>query len=186
MASPSALTLQVDLDAVGAGDRRANGGGGVLDHAAGGIVQPAVGDRPRGQPVGRSRHRSGHFEQGLDLDGGIERQRRDADRRARVLALVAEDGDHQVGSAVHHLRAVEEARRGIDEAAEPHHPRDLVEIAEAALTWASRLIAQARAAFWPSSTETSAPSLPLATSLPSSRQIWPDTISKLPVRTNGT
>jgi hypothetical protein len=56
----------------------------------------------------------------------------------------------------------------------------------AALTWASRLIAQARAAFCPSSTETPAPSWPLATSLPSSRQIWPDTMSKLPVRTKGT
>src|SRR5262249_60418731 len=37
----------------------------------------------------------------------------------------------------------------------------------AALSCASRLIAQARAAFWPSSTDILEPSLPLATSLPS-------------------
>ena len=60
-------------------------------------------------------------------------QRGDADGRARVLALLAEDGDHHVGSAVHHLRAVEEARRRVHEAAEPHHPRHLVEIADGGL-----------------------------------------------------
>ena len=38
----------------------------------------------------------------------------------------------------------------------------------AALAWARRLMAQARAAFCPSSTETPAPSLPLATSWPPS------------------
>ena len=54
----------------------------------------------------------------------------------------------------------------------------------AALTCASRLMAQARAAFWPSSIETLAPSLPLATSLPSApRQSWPETTSNVPVRT---
>ena len=42
--------LQIDLDAVIAG----NGGGRrrrhVLDDAAGGVVQPAMGDRPGGEP----------------------------------------------------------------------------------------------------------------------------------------
>ena len=54
--------------------------------------------------------RSGHLEHGLDLDRGVERQRRDADGGARVPALVAERRDHQVGGAVHHLGAVEESR----------------------------------------------------------------------------
>src|SRR5262245_46355446 len=56
----------------------------------------------------------------------------------------------------------------------------------AALTWASTLTAQARAAFWPSSRDTPLPSLPLATSLPlASRQIWPETNSSVPTRTKG-
>ena len=47
-----------------------------------------------------------------------------------MAALVAEHFDHQVGGAVHHLRPVGEAGRRIDEAAEPDHAGDLVEIAE--------------------------------------------------------
>ncbi len=47
-----------------------------------------------------------------------------------MTALVAESRDHQVGRAVQHLRPVEEIRRRIDEAAEPDHADDLVEIAE--------------------------------------------------------
>ena len=47
--------------------------------------------------------------------------------------------------------------------------------------------AAARAAFCPSSTATPPPSLPVATSLPSpSKQSWPETTSRLPVRTNPT
>src|ERR1700693_4175523 len=61
------------------------------------------------------------------------RARRGADGRARGLALVAEHRNHQIGGAVHHFRAVGEARRRIDEAAEPHHLLDLVEIAERGL-----------------------------------------------------
>src|SRR5580700_8326716 len=50
-----------------------------------------------------------------------------------MLAVVAEDVDHQIGGAVHHFRAVGETGRRIDEAAEPHHLLDLVEIAERSL-----------------------------------------------------
>ena len=39
----------------------------------------------------------------------------------------------EIGGAVHHLGAVKEGRRGIDEAAEPHDAHDLVEIAERGL-----------------------------------------------------
>ena len=50
-----------------------------------------------------------------------------------MLALVAERRDHQVGGAVHHLRTVDETRRRIHEAAEPHDAHDLVEVAERGL-----------------------------------------------------
>src|SRR5258708_7253870 len=94
--------------------------------------------RPRwaiGRAVSHSRigALSGHFERGLDLDRGIERQGCDADGGAGMTALVAEGCDHQVGGAVHHLGAVGEAYHRIDEAAESHHAGDLVEIAESGL-----------------------------------------------------
>src|ERR1035437_5142898 len=50
-----------------------------------------------------------------------------------MAALVAECGDHQVGRAVEHLRAVEKVRRGMDEAAEPDHANHLVEVTERGL-----------------------------------------------------
>src|SRR5437879_3218978 len=94
--------------------------------------------RPRwatGRAVSQAgaRMRSGNFEDGLDLDRGIRRQRGDADRGAGVAALVAEGCDHQVGGAVQHFRPVEEIGRGIDKAAKPDHAGDLVEIAECGL-----------------------------------------------------
>ena len=70
-------------------------------------------------------------------------------------------------------------------------PRELAKLSRAdAQAWPafqSELMAQARAALMPSSMETPPPSWPLATSLPSaSRQSWPETTMKLPVRTKGT
>src|SRR5215831_3560970 len=47
-----------------------------------------------------------------------------------MTALVAECQNHQIGSAVQDLRSVEKIRRRVDEAAEPDHARDLVEVAE--------------------------------------------------------
>src|SRR5262245_31754900 len=94
--------------------------------------------RPRwatGRAVSQAgaRMRSGDFEDGLDLDRRIRRQRGDADGGAGVTALVAESCDHQVGGAVQHFRPIEEIGRGIDKAAEPDHAADLVEIAECGL-----------------------------------------------------
>src|SRR5690349_15665740 len=77
--------------------------------------------------------RSGDFEDGIDLDSGVRGQRRDADGGAGVPALVAESRDHQVGSAVEHLRSVEEVGRGIDEPAEADDAHHLVEVAERGL-----------------------------------------------------
>src|SRR6195952_2166283 len=73
------------------------------------------------------------LENTLDLDRGIGGQGRDADRRPRMAALVAEGCNHQVGGAVQHFWAVEEIRRRVDEAAEPDHAHHLVEVAERGL-----------------------------------------------------
>src|ERR1700730_12170736 len=48
---------QIDLDAVAGRDRRAHGTSSVLDHAPSCVMQPAMGDGPRNQPVQRSPHR---------------------------------------------------------------------------------------------------------------------------------
>src|SRR5439155_1470560 len=85
------------------------------------------------QAGARTRRPSGYLEHAFNLDGRVGRQRGDADRGAGMAALVAEGCDHQVGRAIEHLGPVEEIRRGIDEAAEPHHAHHLVEIAERGL-----------------------------------------------------
>src|SRR5262249_4968491 len=76
---------------------------------------------------------SGDFENAFDLDRRIARQRGYADGGAGMAALVAEPRNHQVGCAIHPLRAMEEIRRRIDEAAEPDHADHLVEIADRSL-----------------------------------------------------
>src|SRR5664279_4547318 len=85
--------------------------------------------RPRwatGRAVSQSGTRTSRFplrdlEHALDLDRGIGGKGSDADGGAGMAALVAEGGNHQVGSAVQHLRPIEKVRRGIDETAEPDH-----------------------------------------------------------------
>src|SRR5262245_21482902 len=73
---------------------------------------------------------SGDLEHPVDFHRRIERQYRDTDSGADVAALVAKCHDHEVGGAVHDLRSLHEIRGAVDEAAEPDHARDLVEIAE--------------------------------------------------------
>src|SRR5438067_5937499 len=84
------------------------------------------GARIRGAPLGNLEH-------SLDLHRRIGRKRSDADRGARMSALVAERGDHQVGCAVQHLWSFEKVGGGIDETAEPDHAYHLIEIAERGL-----------------------------------------------------
>jgi hypothetical protein len=48
--------LQIDLDAVTAVDRGAQRARGILDEATRCVMQPAMGDRPCGQPVERRPH----------------------------------------------------------------------------------------------------------------------------------
>ena len=99
-----------------------------------------------------------------------------------MLAFVAEGGNHQVGGAVHHFRSFEEIRRRIHEAAEPHHAHDFIEIAERGFdlcqhvdrTRARRLLALLERY---AGTEFAGGDEFAA---------WPETVRRLPVRTNGT
>ncbi len=63
-----------------------------------------------------------------------------------MAGLLAEHLDHEVGGAVHHLRAVEEVRRAIDEAAEADDADDAVEIADRRLDLRDDVEAALRAA----------------------------------------
>ena len=110
----------------------------VLDDAARGVMQPAMGDRPRREPGevrGRRdglRHLRVHDTSKVPSTSTAASAGSTAtpDGGTGVPALVAEHRDHEVGGAVHHLGPVEEVRLGIDEAAEPDHADDLVEVAE--------------------------------------------------------
>ncbi len=63
-----------------------------------------------------------NLENPLDLDGGVQRQLRHADRETRVSAVRLEDHGDEIGRAVDHLRQLIEIRGAIDIAAEPHRP----------------------------------------------------------------
>ena len=54
----------------------------------------------RGTAITRASSRLAHLEHRVDFDGLVVRQRRDADREARVAAGVAEDVADELGSAV--------------------------------------------------------------------------------------
>src|SRR5215831_8186863 len=51
----------------------------------------------------------GDFENAIHFDGGIARQDGDPHGRTGMASFVAEDGDHEIGGSVHHLRAFEKA-----------------------------------------------------------------------------
>lgn len=71
----------------------------------------------------------GHFDDGFDLDGHVQRQRVGADGRARVLALVGEHLGERVRGAVDHTGLGCEAVHAVDKARELDDARDLVQIA---------------------------------------------------------
>src|SRR5207237_10850752 len=64
--------------------------------------------------------RHAHLEYAVHLDREVERQDIDADRRARMAAMIAEYLDHQIGAAIHDLRLLGEILGGIDEDPEAH------------------------------------------------------------------
>jgi hypothetical protein len=69
----------------------------------------------------------------LNLDGGALRQARDPDGRPAMLAVLAEDVEHQLGSTVDDERNSSEVRMAIDEAAKPDAVVDDVEVGIAGL-----------------------------------------------------
>src|SRR5262249_25002704 len=179
--------LQVAFDAVAGSDRGGECRRRVLDDAFFGIVQAPVRHRPRDQPI-EARHLNGQ-----------------ATSKTPSTSTAASPGSTATPTVVRACRPLSPSTATIrseapfmtlgpsrNEGAELMKPPrrttclTLSRSPSAALTCASTLIAQARAAFWPSSSEPPSPSLPLTTSLPlASRQIWPDTNSSAPVRTNG-
>ena len=96
------------------------------------VVQAAMGDRPRGQPgkVGHGTSVQATSMMASISTGGIERQRRDADGRARMLAALAERCDQEIGCAVGDQMLLGEVRRRGDEDGDLDHAGDLFEIAE--------------------------------------------------------
>src|SRR5262245_24880466 len=180
--------LQVGLNRVVAGQRGLEGGRGVLDHAFRGIMQAAVGNRPGGKPVG-------HGAPAPQLTS-----------KAPSTSTAASSGSADTPTVVRAWRPLSpnavtmrsEAPfitlgPSVKPAAELMKPPSrttratLSRSPSALLSCASRLTAQACAALVPCSIETPPPSWPLATTFPSaSRQSWPEMMSSLPVRTNGT
>src|SRR5262249_25827044 len=184
-----AAELQVDLDAVAGGHRGRDRARGILDDAARRIVQAAVGDRPRGEPVGCSHGRERHFTSNMPSTSTAASSGSTATPTVVRACRPLSPNSDTIRSEAPFMTFGPSTNFG-SELMKP--PRRTTRVTfsrspSAAFTWASTLMAQARAAFWPSSVETPAPSLPVATSLPSApRQSWPETTSSRPVRTNPT
>jgi hypothetical protein len=66
-------------------------------------------------------------ENAIDLDSGAARQIGDADGRARVAAIAAEQLMNEIGSAIDDLRYFVEMRTAIDKAAEANAGGDAIE-----------------------------------------------------------
>ena len=72
---------------------------------------------------------SGNLKYSIDFHRDIARQRRRANRGARMAADVAENFNHQVGGAINNLRLLPEVRYTIDKAGEAHASNHAVKIA---------------------------------------------------------
>jgi hypothetical protein len=69
----------------------------------------------------------------LDFDEGAERQGVDAERGAGVTAAVAEEGDEQIGAAVHDLGLILKVIGAVHEAADAHDALHFGEVADLGL-----------------------------------------------------
>ena len=75
-----------------------------------------------------------NFEDPLDLDGKIEGQGRDADRKPRVTAGFTEDFDQKLGSPVQDHRVLGKVRRCVHETADLDAADHSIKIAAASLS----------------------------------------------------
>src|SRR5262245_57284668 len=167
--------LQIALDAVAAGNCRFERGGRILDDALARVVQASMGYRSRGQPV----------------EAGIATAGRHVSPKPPSPSTAASAGNTATPTVVRACRPLSpntetirseapfitlgpSTKAGSELMKPPSRTTCLIlsRSPSAALACASTLIPQARAAFWPSSSDTPLPSLPLPTSLPpASRQI---------------
>ncbi len=153
------------------------------------VIGPALSSRTQvarsvtGPPVhtsGADTHRD------LDLDGGVERQDRDPDGAARVLTGVAEDVPQQVRGAV------DDPGWPVKEGALATKPttlttRSMASTPPATLAAAAMAFsAHVAASCWAVSASTSAPTLPVTASCPSTNGSCPDVRTRSPSRTAGT
>src|SRR5215475_12648450 len=76
---------------------------------------------------------AGDFKNTFTFDCGVPGQGGHSDCGAGVPSLVTKNLDHKIGGAVHYFGAVNETCRRIDESAQTHDPRDLVEVAQSCL-----------------------------------------------------
>src|ERR1051326_2181861 len=154
--------LQVGLDAVARRDRGREGARRVLDRAL--PVQPAVGDRAFGEPVETAHDTSNEPSTSTAALSGsaatptVVRACRPLSPNARTIRSEAP------------FITLGPSGKPAAELMKPPSRTTRITLSRspsAALIWHRMLIAQARAAFWPSSIETPAPSWPCATSWPS-------------------
>src|SRR5262249_34291011 len=148
--------LEIDLDGVAGGGRRRHGGRRVLDHAGCRIVQPAVGDGARDQPI-EARHGT--------TGRGVQ-----ATSKEPSTSTAASSGSTATPTVVRAWRPLSAkavtmrsdapfitfgpSRKSGAELMKPPSRTTRTTLSRsprAALIWASRLTPQARAARWPSS-----------------------------------
>src|SRR5262249_1629000 len=161
-----AADLQIDLDAVVARDGGGNCARRVLDDALRRIMQAAMGNRPGGEPIGRHR---GHFTSNIPSTSTAASSGSTATPTVVRACRPLSPNRETIRSEAPFITFGPSTKPG-SELMKP--PRRTTRVTfsrspSAAFTCARTLMAQARAAFWPSSVDTPAPSLPLATSVPS-------------------
>src|SRR3982074_1220420 len=162
----------------------------VFDDAARGLVEAAMGHRPCGQPLRRA-HRGGSAQETSNIPSTSTAA--SAGREATPTVVRAWRPLSPKAATIRSdapFSTFGPSRKSVAELPNPPSRTTRTTLSRspsAALIWAKRLMAQPRAAALPCSSVTPAPSLPLAISLPSElTQTWPDTNSRLPVRTKPT
>ena len=152
------------------------------------IVLAAMRDRPLCQPgIARSSVAHATSMIGFDLDRRVERQRRHADSRARMLARSPRTATKKSDAPLATRCCSVKSGVGGDEDRDLDDAPDLFERSpSAALACARTLTAQYLAASLPAAVSTSRPSRPVDDSLPSLSGNWPAVKSRLPLLANGT